>query len=89
LGSLCFVLNKKKDGYGEVVKSKEEVKTSGEPEATGLREATKLHESEPNAQQLDTSSGHKSKSMESVRPVISEKSGIVLNFIRLNKKKVY
>jgi hypothetical protein len=86
LGSLCFVLNKKKGGYGVVVKSKEEVKTPGEPEATGF---TKLHESEPNAQQLDTSSGHKSKSMESVRPVISEKSGIVLNFIRLNKKKVY
>ncbi len=86
VGILYFVLNKKKGGYGEGVKSKEEVITPGEPELTGFR---KLPESEPNAQQLDTSSGHKSKSVDTLRPAISEKSGIVLNFIQLEKKKVY
>jgi hypothetical protein len=85
IGILCFVLNKKKGGYVEGVKSKEVI-TPGEPELSGFR---KLLESEPNAQQLDTSSGHKSKSVDTLRPAINEKSGIVLNFIQLEKKKVY
>jgi ATP-dependent Zn protease len=37
IGILCFVLSKKKGGYGEGVKSKEEVKTPGEPKLTGFR----------------------------------------------------